>query len=399
MEPQKIHYLLEQYIAGQLTVNEQSELYQQLLLPENNDLEKVFLDYIEKGAQCPEPLDDDQLLSIFRQIVSTDRLGEADAELSKVISLYHIPLWRHWWAAASIIILLGIGLYFFMSDSYSKTRDNKALIQPVIPPGKEGAILTLANGHQVLLDSLGGGVVAYQNGMAVVLEKGQLTYDANGLNNAETVFNTMTTPKGRHFMLMLQDGTKVWLNSASSLRYPTSFTGSERKVFITGEAYFEVAKDATKPFRVMVNGKAEVEVIGTHFNINAYEDESILKTTLLEGAVKISPSVLSTSAVVLKPGQQAQLIQAQINVVDDVNVSSVVAWKDGLFNFENMSLSEVMKQLERWYDIEVVFEGAVPDVEFYGELSRTNTLTEILEAFKEADIKFRLEGRKLVILK
>jgi transmembrane sensor len=256
---------------------------------------------------------------------------------------------------------------------------------------------------------MGNQLVADENGVAVVLENGRLAYNSKGADSLETQYNTMTTPNGRQFVVVLSDGTKVWLNSASSLRYPTVFTGNERKVQITGEAYFEVAKDAGKPFRVAVNGKAEIEVLGTHFNIKGYGNEEIIKTTLLEGAVKISMSANAASpnskqnAVVLKPGQQAQLNQSigqqqNIKVSDDVDVSSVMAWKDGLFNFEGMHLKEVMKQLERWYDIEVVYEGAVSDIEFYGELSRNNSLDKILEAFKDAELKFRLEGRKLVVL-
>jgi transmembrane sensor len=399
MEQERIHYLLEQYIAGQLTENEHSELYHQLMLPVNKALENVLLEHIEKQAQHPEWSDEEQSLAMFRRIVRTDRPGETEVETSKVRPLHRIPVWHRWWAAAAIIMLLGVGAYLYMSDQYSVAEKGQAKRQPAIAPGKEGAILTLGDGRQVLLDSLGGGVVAYQNGVAVVLEKGQLAYEANGLNAAETVYNTMTTPRGRHFMLVLHDGTRVWLNSASSLRYPASFAGSERRVSITGEAYFEVVKDAARPFRITVDGKAEVEVIGTHFNINSYEDGGSLKATLLEGAIKMSPVALPQSAVVLKPGQQAQLSQAQINVVDGVDVSSVVAWKDGLFNFEDMPLTEVMKQLERWYDIDVTYEDAVPYVEFYGELSRTNTLAEILEAFKDAEIRCRLEGRKLIVLK
>jgi transmembrane sensor len=399
MEQEKLEYLFNQYIAGGLTEKERSELYQQLVLPGDKALEKVLLEYIEKGAQNPESSDKERSLAMFRKIVGTDRPGERDAEKRKVRPLHRIPSVRRWWAAASIIMLLCVSTYFYMSEHYSEAGKTQAKREQMINPGREGAILTLADGRQVLLDSTGGGVIAYQKGVAVILENGQLAYQMKGTNDSETVYNTMTTPRGRHFMLVLHDGTKVWLNAASSLRFPASFTGSERRVSVTGEAYFEVAKDAGRTFRVTVNGKAEVEVIGTHFNINAYEDKGVLKTTLLEGAVMHSPVARPQAAVMLKPGQQAQLTGAQTNVVDDVDLSGVVAWKEGLFNFEDMPLAEVMKQLERWYDIDVVYEGSVPDVEFYGELSRTNTLAGILEALKDAEIRFRMEGRKLVVLK
>jgi transmembrane sensor len=399
MEQEKLQYLLNQYIAGGLTENEYSELCQQLASPGNKALEKILLEYIEKGAQNPEWSDEEQSLAMFRQIVGTDSPGKSEVEKKKQRTLHRIPVGRNWLAAASVIMLLGLGVYLYIAGQYASMEKEQAKKQPVIAPGKEGAILTLADGRQVVLDSLGSGVVAYQNGVSVVLENGQLAYEINGSNDTETVYNTMTTPRGRYFMLVLHDGTKVWLNAASSLRYPAAFNGSERRVSISGEAYFEVAKDAARPFRIMVNGKAEVEVIGTHFNINAYDDEGDMKTTLLEGAVRLSPVARPKAAVVLKPGQQVQLSGAQINVVDDVDLDRVVAWKDGLFNFEDLPLAEVMKQLERWYDIDVVYEGNVPDVEFYGELSRTNTLAGILEALKDAEIRFRMEGRKLVIVK
>lgn len=405
MEQARINYLIDRYIARQLTEEERTELMHLLSQPRHQGMLDALVERMKTEAGVPAMVGQQQTMRLFQKIVSADKLyavqglpEEAGIPALKT-PVRRTSFRRNWWAAAAVLLLVGAATWFLYPRITEAGALAMATQRPDRQPGKTGAILTLADGRQVLLDSLGGGVVAYQNGVAVVLENGQLAYETSGSNATESVYNTMTTPKGRQFMLVLHDGTRVWLNSASSLRYPTSFTGSERTVSITGEAYFEVAKDAARPFRVTVNGKAEVEVIGTHFNINAYEDEGALRTTLLEGAVKMSPVALPQSAVVLNPGQQAQLSHAQIKVVDDVDVSSVVAWKDGRFNFEGLPLTEVMKQLERWYDIDVEYEGAMPDVEFYGELSRSNTLAQILEAFKDAEIRCRLEGRKLVVLK
>jgi transmembrane sensor len=405
MEQARINYLIDRYITRQLTEGERKELLRLLSLPRHEGMLGALVERMKTEAAVPAIVGQQQTMQLFQKIMSADKLyavqslKDEEAIPAPKTPVHRTSLRRSWWAAAAVLLLVSTATWFLYPRTTGPGNHTIATQKPDRPPGTTGAVLTLADGRQVVLDSLGGGVVAYQNGVAVVLENGQLAYEANGSSGAETIYNTMTTPKGRQFMLVLHDGTRVWLNSASSLRYPASFSGSERRVSITGEAYFEVVKDAARPFRVTVDGKAEVEVIGTHFNINAYEDEVALKTTLLEGAIKMLPVALPSSAVVLKPGQQAQLSQAQINVVDDVDVSSVVAWKDGRFNFEGMPLTAVMKQLERWYDIDVVYEGTMPDVEFYGELSRSNTLAQILEAFKDAEIRCRLEGRKLVVLK
>jgi transmembrane sensor len=417
MEQARINYLIDRYLARELSEAERQELLYLLSLPHHQGLLEVLVERMKTEAAVPVLVSQQQTMRLFQRIMNADKLAASqslpDQRMSSAAKapVLRARFRRSWWAAAAVLLMATVGTWFVIP----KTVDTHDVAQkaPDIAPGSTGAILTLADGRQVVLDSLGNGVVAHQNGAAVVLENGQLAYEKNGPANGETVYNTMTTPKGRQFMLVLPDGTRVWLNSASSLRYPTAFSDADRKVTVTGEVYFEVAKDASKPFRVAVNGVAEIEVLGTHFNINAYDNEAAIKTTLLEGAVKVSAALRSAGpdnqslSVVLKPGQQAQLAQAegaslsrqQIKVVDDVDVSGVVAWKDGLFNFEDMPLSEVMKQLERWYDIDVIYEGTVPDVEFYGELSRTNTLAEILEAFKDAEIRFRMEGRKLVVLK
>ncbi len=333
-----------------------------------------------------------------------------------------VSLLRRYWAAAVVVLLLMVtGAYLWFPNSREQAVTSVFREIPTdIEPGREGAILILADGTQVVLDSLGNGLIATQNGTRVVLQDGQLAYDPTGKAAESIVYNTMSTPKGRQFNLRLPDGTRVWLNSASSLRYPTAFSGKERRVEITGEAYFEVVRNTKQPFRVSVAGQMEVEVLGTSFNVDAYENEERINTTLLEGSLKVMDGQNTQPGMeaVLKPGQQAQLLIDQkagqrdgaalsedattakggIDVVN-ADINKVMAWKNGAFNFENASLVEVMRQLERWYDIEVVYEKDIPDIHFVGKMSRDVSLAELIKGLEGLEIHFRIEeGRKLVVM-
>ncbi|MNX49198.1 fec operon regulator FecR [compost metagenome] len=268
-----------------------------------------------------------------------------------------------------------------------------------LSPGMQGAILTLANGKQVSLDDMKNGEVEIQSGVKAKLVNGALSYEqATGTS----VYNTVNTPKRRQYQLILPDGTKVWLNSASSIRFPTRFASVERIVEVNGEAYFEVAKNKSVPFRIITKNKFEVVVLGTHFNINSYENEENTSTTLLEGEVRVE---FRNKSVLLKPGQRAQVSQVKnksnsgIETVDDVDLEKTIAWKNGIFDFDGMELKEVMRQLERWYDIEVEYEGPTPKRQFFGEISRKENLSDVLMALEESHIHFRLEeGRRLIVL-
>ena len=317
--------------------------------------------------------------------------------------VYRMPFIRRWGWAAAAVILLGGSTYLWLS--HEKTPVNSpASNLAAIAPGREGAILTLADGRQVSLDSMGNGVITHQSGAAVVMSNGKLVYDAAGENSTNIEYNKMTTPKGRQFQVTLPDGTKVWLNAASSIRYPTAFTGKERRVDVTGEVYFEIAKDANKPFFVNINNKGTIEVLGTLFNVNAYDNEKSIHTTLLDGSVRVAVS--TTNSVILKPGQQASIKQAagmhmpeeKITVVNNPDLEKVMAWKNDLFNFEGADLGEVMRQLERWYNIDVVYENGIPDMKYMGEMSRQIPLADLLVILKKTEVDFRVEGRTLIVL-
>lgn len=347
--------------------------------------------------------------------VSPDLLAMLERKLPAILGQQEQPdrlrfLKAGWlrYAAAFIIILFGVAIYFrvFNKPSQQMTGARPVPSKTNIEPGKEGAVLTLADGSIIVLDSLGNGLITTQNGSKVLLDNGQLAYNTNGTAGSDMAFNTMTTPKGRQFRVLLSDGTKVWLNAASSLHYPAVFTGKGRMVAVTGEAYFEVAKNTDPstglpvPFHVKVNDKTQVEVLGTHFNINSYKDEASINTTLLEGSVRI---LNGYEKALLQPGQQAQVghydaSATRIKILNDANVEKVMAWKNGLFNFQDASLEEVMRQLERWYDIEVVYEKDIPKLEFIGKMGRDLSLADVLRGLEMSKVHFRIEDRRVVVL-
>ncbi|RAJ08453.1 FecR family protein [Chitinophaga skermanii] len=312
-----------------------------------------------------------------------------------------------WPRYAAAIVLLLMGAWYFWPTNNVQTfkQANNDTIQ--VMPGQEGAILTLADGSTIQLDAAGNGIIAHQNGTNLTVNHGQLAYEANGNAPAETMYNTLTTPKGRQFKILLPDGTTAWLNAASSIRYPTQFTGDSRKVDITGEVYFEAATihkgGRLVPFMVNANNKFEITVLGTHFNVNTYSDEPTMHTTLLEGKVAIAMNRPNgKEQIILQPGEQASLtMQGDIvknRVIKPADVEKIMAWKNGVFDFNDMKIDEVMRQLKRWYDIDVKYESGVPDIEFVGKMTRDIPLNGLLIALEKSNVHFRLEGRTLIVM-
>lgn len=297
-------------------------------------------------------------------------------------------------AAAALIAVAVTGiLYVFRPVAPITAKKEPAPHQ--VKPGGNKAVLTLADGSQITLDSAGNGAIASQGNVQVIkLNSGQLAYNLNGAKGKEVSYNTLTTPRGGQFNIILPDGSKVWLNAASSLRFPTVFNGREREVQLNGEAYFEIEQDARMPFKVTVNDIA-VQVLGTHFNVMAYQDEGVVRTTLLEGVVRVQKG---SQAVQLKPGQQARLNPAgTMQVNDNIDVEEVVAWKNGYFHFNHEQLQGVMRQIGRWYDAEVAYEGNIPDREFGGKIARGSSIDEVLKILELSNVHFRVEGKKIIV--
>lgn len=365
--------LLEGYRKGTLN-HEQRNAFERLL--HSDDAKQELHEQLDASLQAVSPIEADATQAyVYTQIDTTGR---------SVISLR-----RWWWAAASILVLLAVGFLYWTQITHQPGTTRVADIQP----GGNGAVLTLADGSKVVLDSLGNGVVATQNGVKVVMQNGQLSYSGEG--SGPLAYNTMSTPKGRMFQLILPDGSKAWLNAASTLRYPVRFSGKERVVEVSGEVYFEIARNSVQPFRVEINNKITVEVLGTSFNINAYENERSSYATLLEGSVRV---LHGKASKILKPGQQMQITTAGLKVIHNVDADKVMAWKNGLFNFEGAAFEDVMRQLERWYNIEVVYETKPPAIRFVGEMDKNLSLNDLLEILKKSNVHFRVEeGRKLVV--
>ena len=311
---------------------------------------------------------------------------------SKVVPFYRKSFFRI--AAASVVFVLGTVAYLIFSNTGKQdalVKNNTTQQLDIASPKISKATITLANGQTVLLDSIGNGILAKQGAVSLVKSAdGQIVYTGT---STSPVYNTLFNPRGSKVIsLTLNDGTIVWLNSESSLRYPVAFVGNQRRVEITGEAYFEVAKDETKKFIVESNG-VSTEVLGTHFNVNTYQSEHDVKITLLEGAIKVRKGLITG---ILKPGQQAEVTD-DIRVTSNVDMDAVMSWKNGFFHFANTSIPELMKQISRWYDIDIVYNSVITQRQFGGEISREASLSEVLKILNKSKVKCRLEGNKLII--
>jgi transmembrane sensor len=308
--------------------------------------------------------------------------------------------WRRIAIAASVLILLGLGSYFIFFRNTTNSRQPVAINQPtdITAPQSTKATIILDNGRAVYLDTAGSGTLAVQGAVSVLKnDNGEIIYKELIAGSQELAYNTLSNPRGSQVVsLILSDGTKVWLNSESSLKYPVAFKGRERKVEITGEAYFEVAKDPLKKFIVNANNKGEVEVLGTHFNVNSYPDEASVKVTLLEGSVKVTESATHGFRFI-KPGQQVSLANGALLTNNDINPEEIMAWKNGMFRLRETSLSVIMRQVQRWYDVEVEYKGITDKLTFYGAVGRKENVSELLKIMeKTGAVSFTIEGRKII---
>lgn len=317
----------------------------------------------------------------------------------KVAKVYLFrPLWSRIAAVAIVLIAFGIGLSYYWSFSTNRQLQDNTVTAEILPAGDK-ATLTLADGRQISLEEAANGQLADQSGIQISkTSNGELVYavkEVEALSEIAT-YNTISTPKGGKYQILLPDGTKVWLNAASSLRFPVHFTDNERTVELRGEGFFEVAKDKNRSFVVRSAGQ-QVMVLGTQFNVNAYPEENITRTTLLEGVVSVYTDA-SKNKVVLKPGEQAASNGQGIRV-SKVDTYQVMGWKNGDFVFNGEDVHEVMHQLARWYDIDVAYEGNVSDIGFVSTISRSKNLSEVITILQKTEgINFRIEGRRVVVM-
>lgn len=390
MTTERIAILFSRYMEGVATEAEGYELAALALMPRNTalikQLEKEYWDEMKAaGASLTEHEIEWLMLNVPGKKEKT-------------------PLRYLWWQriaiAASILLALTTTAYFLFFNKgkpENATVKTEGLAKDVKAPQTNRAMIALANGQIVYLDSVSNGQLAVQGNMTLVkLPNGEITYQKTKGDVAEAPqYNTLVNPRGSKVVdMVLSDGSHIWLNAGSSLTFPVVFTGKERKVSISGEAYFEVAHDASRPFLVNKDGM-QVQVLGTHFNINAYDDEKEWKVTLLEGRVNVGKGA---DIKILHPGQQACVATA-INVMDGVDVNEAIAWKNGYFSFTKADIQTVMRQLSRWYDIQPVFEGNGSNRQFSGEIDKKLTLAQVLEGLRLAKVNYKLENGNKVIIK
>ncbi len=397
-------YLIERFMKKACTKEEFNQLLK--LVEQDQDNEGITE---ELRKQWENTGNENESSAIDWEENFSSLLNEARLE-APVISLHlnqrQMRL-KKWAVVASILILLTAGGYF-MSLNKSNLSSRIAKIKQVpgksgqdVAPGGNKAILTLADGSTIDLDSAKNGTLTTQGNIKIIKSKdGELLYNVDQENSAIADYNTISTPRGGMYEIVLSDGSKVWLNAASSLKFPASFTGKIRNVTLTGEGYFEVAKNASKPFHVKVNDMT-VEVLGTHFNVNAYNDENSVATTLLEGSVKIKKEVIANSAsqtVLLEPGEQADLAKnGSLKINHHANIQEVIAWKDDNFEFNNTSVTDIMRQISRWYDVEVDYRGPIPAYRLTGKISRNVNLSQLIDMLQYAGVNMKIENKKIII--
>jgi len=390
------------------TREELQELFACIAQSENRELLEQLMDEEYEVLQPLASAQDIDWEHIYQQVTQT-------TDDTTVIPLYKPGRFR--WlqvaAAAVVVLTLGLGGYWFMNRlSKNKIAENDKLNNTVhdVLPGSDKAVLTLADGRVIVLDSAQNGVITQQGMVNVIKNKnGEVKYESAGRPESETItYNLLSTPRGGQYQLVLPDGSKVWLNAASSIRYPVVFTGKERRVELSGEAYFEVEKMADekgkKPFIVSIveTGEGtggEIEVLGTHFNVNGYRDEEVIKTTLIEGKVRVKSAGSVPTSVVLQPGQQARLSNnGNIQKTNDADIELAMAWKNGVTAFKSADIKSIMRQVARWYNVDVVYEGVIPQRTFTGGIPRNANLSELLHLLEVSKVHFRLEGNKLVVM-
>ena len=373
--------------------------------PEDEEL-NIAIDTVFKNSKKFNPLNGDDKELLFQSIIRNKHfVSEIQNEL-ETIPAFAPRLWYQLGVAASILLLIVTSLFFYTN----RTPVNKLALKVVEPkkaavilPGDNKAILTLSDGTKIILEDAKNGILANQAGVSIQkTSDGKLLYSFS--NSANTVspetkenviYNKIETPIGGKYQVNLPDGSKVWLNSSSSLRFSALFNGDTREVELSGEAYFDVSKNKSKPFRVITKDQI-VEVLGTQFNINSYSDEGPIKTTLIEGSVKI---IYKDKVVLLSPGQQFQPKEL-VSAVLEADTEEVVAWKEGYFVFKNEDIKSIMRKLSRWYNVEVSYSGDIPEVGFGGNISRSKDISEVLDVLQLTNaIHFKVEGRRITVMR
>jgi ferric-dicitrate binding protein FerR (iron transport regulator) len=399
----QIQGLLQRYMQNSSTPQETEQLLQLIANTTDPELWQRLVNNVAAGQPVMPPADPAVWAPFVQNIVTLARSAEneftptadlkpAASDLPAVELLHGVHFLRTAWFryAAVLLLIAGTATFLYLRHQpQEQAAQIQSTKQPDILPGGNKAILTLSDGNTIILDSAANGSLASQGNMQIIkLNAGSLAYKQGGAASSsvtgEVLYNTISTPKGGQYQIALPDGSKVWLNAASSITYPTCFTGPLRKVKISGEAYFEVAKAPDQPFIVQTY-QDEIRVLGTSFNVNSYKDEPGIKTSLVEGRVRINEQVLQPGEAYFK----GKIIKT--------NIEQDIAWKNSVFNFNKTDLPAVLRQISRWYDIEVLYSGMIPQEMYQGKLSKDLTLTEVLRILKTVGITFQVKDRVLIV--
>lgn len=390
MDTTRLEYLFDRFVNSSCSRAEEKEFMNLLDQKENEEAVKQLIDrYFSKGdveQRIPESTSAIILKKIFENSES------AVVPLQKKV---HNLSWMK--VAAMIVLFLSATYVLIRNNANENSTDKKVagITKPLtVTPGGNHAVLTMADGTKILLDSLENGKIQHGN-LNISKKNGLLVFNAGSHNTIENLsYNTLSTPKGGQYKVILADGSEVWLNASSSLRFPTAFKGDKREVELKGEGYFEVAKNKAKPFYVKVGGMS-IKVLGTHFNVSAYSDNNAIKTSLLEGSVKITEG---KTEGLLRPGEQGILIRNKENLeIRKFDMEEVMAWKNGLFQFKGADIITIMNEISRWYDVDVIYSGKVPVRHFEGKISREAALPEVLKILELSNVKFKVEGKKIIV--
>jgi hypothetical protein len=389
--------LLDKYQHGKITSEEEQFLINYYNLFDNKpDIMEMLTS--EQKEELKNNIQNSMWSNILRRKAGNGKLRVMDKLYVKV-------------SAAAIVFALVFASVFYVLNSVRHRHNDSEVVknqkqQNTIPsadvlPGSNKATLTLADGSVIDLNRAENGMLTRQGNIKIIKgEDGQIMYDSDQKKSDEWGYNTISTPRGGKYEIVLSDGSKVWLNAASSLRYPSSFMGKTREVSLTGEGYFEVAKNASMPFHVKVNDMT-IEVMGTHFNVNAYQDENVVATTLLEGSVKIksgSPGSSVNQTVLLAPGEQANLTKSgRLKIDRHANTGEAVAWTNNNFEFNDAEVQDIMRQLSRWYDVEVEYKGFIPKRRFTGKISRNVKLSELIGMLQYSGVSMQIVDKKIII--
>lgn len=405
MNQNKLDELLSLFAEGKISRDEFEHLFDYIRSEGDDESINFAIDQeLGKMKKCVS-LTDGEKDTIFQNIVTNNRfVEETDSDRPEK---HIIRAWYQVGVAASILAMLSIGLFFYTNRTIDKSvallKSKTINEKSVIKPGGDKAVLTLSDGSKIILEDAKKGLLANQAGVSIQkTADGELLYSfAKNVNSVsetlpqEVIYNKIETPFGGKYQINLPDGSKVWLNSASTLRFPALFSGNTREVELNGEAYFDVAKNPNKPFKVITKDQI-VEVLGTQFNINSYSDEETFKTTLIEGSVKI---IYKDKVVLLSPGQQFQPSMKSSKVIE-ADTEEVTAWKNGYFLFKDEDIQSIMRKVSRWYNVEVNYSGNIPDVGFGGNISRSKDINEVLNVLQLTNaVHFKVEGRRITVMR